>query len=363
VIHVVSLPHTLLEKRYEWCAFTAKTWRFAKMMKMAGNPVTLYGPDVVDAETRACVADYVAVIDAQDRQAWFGQPQWPAHHVFDRWDAGDPCWTETNKRYATEIRERWSPGDVVALIGGRCQEQLLDHLADLNALSVEWGIGYVGTVSRTHKVYESYAWMHHLAGRHGDDDIKYFDTVIPNCFDLDDFTPRHEQPEEPYLLFMARPITRKGTAIVAAIAERAGIPVKIAGQPGEPIPGTEYIGLLTGAQKYHHLANATALLSPSVYLEPFGGVAVEAMISGTPVIATDWGAYTETVQHDVTGFRCRTLGDFLTAVEQAPHLDRRVIADTAARKYGLAEGARQYQQFFTRLDTLYADGWYTASPA
>ena len=359
MIHVVTLPHTLLEKRYEWCAFTAKVWRFTKMMKMAGSPVTLYGPDIAADQTRANAAEYVEVITAQDRLDWFGVPEWPSTHVFDRWDVSDVCWTESNRRFAAQIRKRWAPGDVVGIIGGGCQEQLLDELVDLKPLSVEWGIGYNGTIARTHKVYESYAWMHYLAGRTNDDDIKYFDTVIPNCFDLDDFTPRYEQPTDPYVLFMARPITRKGTDIVAAIAQRCSIPVKVAGQPGTPIPGTEYIGILTGKQKYETLANATALLSPSVYLEPFGGVAVEAMLSGTPVIATDWGAYTETVQNHVTGYRCRTLNDFQEAVRKARFLDRRTITDIARSKYCLGVGAVQYRDYFNRLSTLYADGWYS----
>lgn len=358
MIHVVSLPHTLLTKRYEWCAFTAKVWRFTKMMAMAGRPVTLYGPDAANDLTRSHAAEYVEVITASDREEWFGQPEWPANQTFDRWDSTDVCWVESNKRFAAEIRQRWTPGDIVGIIGGTCQQYLLDLLHDLNPLSVEWGIGYNGIVEGTHKVYESYAWMHYLAGRSGNDDIKYFDAVIPNCFDVDDFAPRFEQPSDPYLLFMARPIARKGTDIVAEIAKHSDIPVKVAGQPGPPIPGTEYIGLLTGAEKYERLAGATALLSPSVYLEPFGGVAVEAMMSGTPVIATDWGAYAETVQHGVTGFRCRTLDDFLQAVKKAPDLDRRALADDATVKYDLSAGSARYRAYFNRLDTLYGDGWY-----
>jgi glycosyltransferase involved in cell wall biosynthesis len=359
MIHVVTLPHTLLTKDYEWCAFTAKVWRFAKMMRMAGNPVTLYGPDVADDQTRANAAEYVEVITEADRQQWFGQPVWPANQVFDRWDACDPCWDESNRRFAAAIRERWTPGDVVGIIGGSCQQLLLDLLFDLKPLSVEWGIGYNGTISDTHKVYESYAWMHYLAGRRGVDDIQYFDTVIPNCFDIDDFTPRYEQPDDPYLLFMARPITRKGTDIVAEIAQRVDIPVKVAGQPGPPIPGTQYIGILTGAQKYEALAGATALLSPSTYLEPFGGVAVEAMLSGTPVITTDWGAYTETVQNGITGFRCRTLSEFMRAVKEAPSLNRQHIAVKTTARYSLSIGSLKYRKYFDRLATLYGDGWYT----
>jgi glycosyltransferase involved in cell wall biosynthesis len=202
--------------------------------------------------------------------------------------------------------------------------------------------------------------MHHVAGLTHSDDIRFFDAVIPNCYDLDDFT-FNDTPGD-YLLYMGRPITRKGLPVIADIAQRTCLPILMAGQPGEPIPGTEYVGLVTGRQKAELLAGARALLSPTTYLEPFGGVAIEAMLSGTPVIATDYGAFTETVVPGVTGYRARMLVDFMDAIDAVTTLDRRVVANHAVARYSLDAGARLYGDYLRRAQTLYGEGWYANTP-
>jgi glycosyltransferase involved in cell wall biosynthesis len=96
-----------------------------------------------------------------------------------------------------------------------------------------------------------------------------------------------------------------------------------------------------------------------LYLEPFGGVAVEAQFCGTPVITTDWGAYPETVAHGITGFRCRYLGEFLDAVEQCRGLDPVLINRRAVDRFSMGVVAHQYEAYFSRLTTLQEQGWYT----
>jgi glycosyltransferase involved in cell wall biosynthesis len=263
-----------------------------------------------------------------------------------------------NLRAGVAIADRWRPGDVLGLIAGRCQQAISDLLraTGLNPVVWEWGIGYSGVLADTHHTFESYAWAHHVAGLSQRDDVRFFDSVVPNCFDIGDFTVSIVPGD--YLLYMGRPTPRKGLPIITEIAQRTDIPIKIAGQPGADIPGTEYVGLVTGQVKADLLAGARALLAPTTYLEPFGGVAVEAMLSGTPVITTDWGAFTETVRQGITGFRCHTLREFLTAVDQAGDLNRARIFEYARARYSLETGSQMYAQVIQRLLTLYGDGWY-----
>ena len=82
-------------------------------------------------------------------------------------------------------------------------------------------------------------------------------------------------------------------------------------------------------------------------------------MTGTPVITTDWGAFTETVVDGVTGFRCRTFGEFVEAVELAPTLDRKAIRERALTTYSLEAITPRYERYFRRLADLWGDGWYT----
>lgn len=358
-IHVVSLPHTLLTRDYDWCAYTAKVRRFVGMVHDAGHEALVYGPDVYDETLKLQASAYHVIVTEADRMEWFGAPEWPRDRVFDRWETDDVCWKTTSLRAAEIIRNTWQPGDIVGIIGGLCQNHVVRALADLNPLVCEWGIGYSGLIPGTHRVYESYAWMHHLAGFYHDDEARHFDAVIPNCFDPEDFT--FSATPGDYLLYMGRPNPRKGLPIIAEIARHTSLRVLIAGQPGDPIPNTEYVGLVTGKVKADLLAGARALLTPTTYLEPFGGVAVEAMMSGTPVISTDYGAFTETVIPGLTGYRCRMLKEFLAATELCADLDRREVADTALSRYSIQTGSALYGEYLNRLSSLYGQGWYTAT--
>jgi len=98
---------------------------------------------------------------------------------------------------------------------------------------------------------------------------------------------------------------------------------------------------------------------PTIYVEPFGSVAAEAQLCGTPVLSTDWGAMTETVQHGKTGFRCRMLAEFVAAARKVDRLDPAYIRRRALGLWSLDSVAKQYDYYFRRLSTLWGDGWST----
>jgi len=127
---------------------------------------------------------------------------------------------------------------------------------------------------------------------------------------------------------------------------------------GAPPPYGEYLGVVGPELRGELMANASAFWCPTIYVEPFANVHVEAMACGTPIICTDWGVFTETVKQGETGFRCRTFQEFLDAVEDVKKLDPWRIRKYALDNFSLEAIAPRYDQYFRRLLDLWGDGWY-----
>lgn len=345
--HIVSLPHTQVTPEYCWCAYTSKVRRFCNMMHSLGHEVYLYA----GTENEANVTEFIPIISDSDREKWFGNINWN-DEVFGGWDPSAEWWVSMNLKAIEQIRLRARPGDFLGIIAGRCQEMITQAFSDLR--SVEWGIGYEGVLNGF-RVFESSAWMHYLYGKIGITDGKFYDTVIPNAFDFSEFEFSYKKDD--YLLYLGRLTPRKGLEVVQLLAKN-GHKVVTAGQGDIRVPGCEHLGVVRGQQKKNLLANARAVLVPTFYIEPFGGVAVEAMLSGTPVITTDFGAFTETVIQGITGFRCSTMADFYKAAEAVDGLDPLEISRKSS--YYLTENIKyKYQDYFKRLQNLDHGGWYS----
>lgn len=346
--HIPSLPHTQTTKEYCWCAYTEKVRKFCNMMSSLGHEVYLYG----GYENEAKVTEFVTVVPEEDSEKWFGGYNWDTT-VFDQWDSNAECWQVMNDRVAKAIAERKQPGDILGNIAGLCQKQISDLHPDMRL--VEWGIGYEGILDSSFHVFESYAWMHHVYGQRWYKDGRFFDSVVPNSFEDEDYV--FSKKKDDYLLYLGRLTPRKGMDVISNLVKQ-GHRIVMAGQGDYRIPGTEYVGVVRGEEKAKLLANARALLCPTLYIEPFGGVAVEAMLSGTPVIASDFGAFTETVIPGVTGIRCFTLGDFNRAAKLAQELKPAEIRKCAER-YLTKNVANEYETYFQRLSLLNDLGWYS----
>jgi glycosyltransferase involved in cell wall biosynthesis len=370
-LHVLSLPHTQTTRAYSHCAYTQKVLKFCDMMTAGGYEVILYAGE----ENEANCKELVTCITEEQRLEWFG-PDVNEKLPSITWDPADPWWKLFNDNIIREIgKRRCGPcKDTLCLIAGLSQKPVADQFPEM--LPCEFGIGYEGVFSDL-RVYESYAWMHYLYGKEAvfrsqsqrpPMDGRFFDCVIPNYFDRNDF---ELAPKGDYLLFVGRLIQRKGPHIAAMIAEKMGMPLVVAGagathveegliRSGEvEIRGdVHYVGVVGPEQRTKLMAGARALLAPTLYIGPFEGVTIEAMLSGTPCLTTDWGVFPETVETGVTGYRFRTLGETEDMLEAAFDLDPASIRERALERYSLEAVFPMYDEFFHRIDKLRRNGWY-----
>lgn len=346
--HVLGLANTRTERAWSTCAYSTKVYRFCQMMKPHAE-IILYSAGPSDADC----AEHVQVLTEKDRVLNFGEEGRPD------FSASNPGWLLFNANAANEIKQRRQPGDMILSIGGLIHQPVAHALPDMPC--IEFGIGYSGTFSQL-RVFESYAWMHTIYGEQQGSytgDGKFYDTVIPNFFDPDDFTVEWEKDE--YALYLGRMIDRKGVRLASDVAREAGVPLIMAGA-GDVIPDYgEYVGPVGPEVRRDLLAGARVLLCPTLYIEPFGGVAVEAHLSGTPTLGPDFGAFTETIINGVNGWRCKTFDEYVTCVDRARFMNAGQVRATADR-FTLDTVAPMYVDYFQRVADLYAEdgkGWYT----
>jgi glycosyltransferase involved in cell wall biosynthesis len=344
--HIVALPHTQVTKEYAGCAFTEKVRRFVLMMKAQGHTVFLYAgnqSEGIEDELISCTTE------AERKAAVAGV----AHYT--SFPFSGPLWDSFNAKAIAELGQRLEPQDFICLIGGSAQKSIADAFPD--HISVEFGVGYGGVFSKF-RVFESYAWMHSIyAGWKNPTtaDGQFFDAVIPGYLEPDMFPLGDGKGD--YYLFIGRLIDRKGYRIAQEVCERLGKRLILAG-PGEQSGYGEFVGSVDPQRRAQLMGGAIATFAPTLYVEPFGNVVIESQACGTPTITTDWGAFTENNPHGETGFRCRTLAEFMQAAEDVKQLNRASIRQGAVSLYNLDTIGQQYEAYFKRLLTLWGDGWY-----
>ena len=177
-------------------------------------------------------------------------------------------------------------------------------------------------------------------------------------------TASRARPAGGYLAFLGRISPEKRPDRAIDIATRAGIPLRIAAKIDnvdaaywrdeiEPLvrgnPLVEFVGEIGERDKADFLGNATALLFPIDWPEPFGLVMIEAMACGTPVIAFPPGAAPEVVDHGVTGFLVTSIAEATAAVVHAARLDRARVRAAFERRFSIERVAEDYLEVYLSL--------------
>lgn len=347
-VHLLALPNCQTTAAYDLDGFCQRTILFAELLAQMGIETLLYASEENEAP---CVEHIAVVSKAEQRQALGATP-------YQAWrqEAGDPLSVLFNARVSTHLRASKRPGDIMATIGGGSQRLVAESHPDVRCL--EYSIGYSG-VFASHRIFESHAWRHVVQGFSGIEGPRVFDDVIPPWFHAEAF-PFRARPDD-YVLFCGRLVHGKGITTACDAAQRAGVRLVVIGH-GQPelVTYGECLGAVSTAERNRLLAGARAVLMPTQYVEPFGNVSAEAQLCGTPVISAEMGGFVESVEQGVSGYRCRTLGEYVQAIDLARDLDRAAIRLRAERLYGFPAAREAYRSYFDRLND--PDGWRSLAP-
>ena len=170
-------------------------------------------------------------------------------------------------------------------------------------------------------------------------------------------------PRGGYLAFLGRISPEKRVDRAIAIARAAGMPLKIAAKvdrvdeaffreqivPLLSQPGIEFIGEIDDGDKGKFLGDASALLFPIDWPEPFGLVMIEAMASGTPVLAFRCGSVPEIIEDGVTGMVVDTLEAAVAALPHVLALDRRAVRRRFEERFSARHMAEGYLAVYRAL--------------
>jgi glycosyltransferase involved in cell wall biosynthesis len=351
-LHILGVPHTASNKQWLACAFTQKIVKLCAMLKTRGHTVIHYGNEA----SEVVCTEHVTVT----RESALGDPA-----DFLKYDLGSAIYQQFTGGAIEEIASRKQPHDFLLCPFGAAHKAIADVHRDM--IVVEPGIGYPGGHFARFKVFESYAMLHAYYGLKPVETaglIDWYDVVIPNIFDPDDF--KFSARKDDYFLCLGRVGSAKGTDIAIDVINAIGARLVVAG-PGQldkPHALVEHVGIVGPEDRKKLLTNAMALLAPSTFIEPFCGVAIEAMLSGTPVISSDFGALAENILHGVTGYRCRTFEHFTWAARNIDKINPLACRAFAEKNFTMERVAKMYDEYFWSLMNIFTGkGWYEQNPA
>lgn len=193
----------------------------------------------------------------------------------------------------------------------------------------------------------------------------WIDTIY-HGLPVDLLRPRPGKPE--YLAVLGRMAPEKAVDRAIHIARRAGMPLKIAAKvdpvdrqyfeheirPLLDLPGIEYIGEISDAEKSEFLSGAIGLLMPIDWPEPFGLVMIEAMACGTPVLAYPGGSVPEIVEDGLTGFIVGNESEAVDAVRRLPTLSRPGIRARFEERFTARRMAMDYLSLYRHMAESHA---------
>ena len=189
--------------------------------------------------------------------------------------------------------------------------------------------------------------------------------TIENGVDVDAFASAGQHAKRRrFALALGRICPEKGFHHALDAAKRAGAPLLLAGQvypyaaheayfDAEIRPRLDaqrrFLGPVGFARKRLLLAAARCLLVPSLAPETSSLVAMEALASGTPVVAFPAGALPDIVEHGRTGFLVSDAAEMADAIAAAGSLDPEACRAAARTRFSLDRTVARYIALYEQL--------------
>jgi len=189
--------------------------------------------------------------------------------------------------------------------------------------------------------------------------------TIYNCVELEKYTFQPMVAPDAPLVFLSRIERIKGAHTAIAIAQKCGKRLIIAGNYSEtgeagrywreeiePHLGKnqiEYIGSVNDEQKNNLLGQASAMIVPIEWDEPFGIVFAEALACGTPVISCPRGSLPEIVREGIDGYLVNSIDDAVNKVHQLPQIERHNCRQRAIDCFSSDRIIKQYENLYKKL--------------
>ncbi len=190
----------------------------------------------------------------------------------------------------------------------------------------------------------------------------HISAVISNGIPLGPFVPGGKKGK--YALCLGRVCPEKGFHLALQACDACGLPLFIAGkvfpypehisyfeneiQPRLHTPH-RFLGSVGGTHKQQLLAGAACVIIPSLVEETSSLVAMEALASGTPVVAFRRGALPEIIRDGRTGILVDKPGDLPAAILTACRLDKAVCRREAELRFSAKQMTDRYLALYQRI--------------
>jgi glycosyltransferase involved in cell wall biosynthesis len=203
-------------------------------------------------------------------------------------------------------------------------------------------------------------------------DLDYIKTIY-HGIDLNQFDFQSE-PDD-YLLFFGRIHHDKGAREAIEIARACNKKLILAGiiqdeayyhqhvEPHLDNHNVVYVGSANPVQRNRLLGNASALLHPINFNEPFGLSVIESMACGTPAIAFNKGSMPELIEHGKNGFLVSDCEEAVEHVARIKDVDRSDCRRTVEDRFTVDRMVEKYLEVYTQVLEEVNKDLRTAKPA